>query len=268
MTRDERARLVECRVPELRAAVLGLAQGLERLAREAGPAFVVARNDEGELVLLRRGALVGTTRSADALLGALEVELDAEVPRLLAGRCVFHAAAAGAVLVVGESRAGKSTLVTALVARGLAYLTDDGAVVEEDGSVTPYPRRIGLRPGGLALLGPPGQRFVRLSYELDDRPRIEYLVPTAEATATAPARVQVLAFLEREGTTYGERPLSAAEATARLLVHARQTDDPGRDLRRALRLVASAPARRVVTGGSPSAIAEALLKLLGEPVVA
>lgn len=252
-------RLVDCRVPELRAAVRGLAQGLAALA-PAGPPPLVVERDGADLVLARRGVRVHADPRAGALLGALELALDAEAPRLLAGRCAFHAAAAagpeGAVLVAGASWAGKSTLATALVAQGLAYLTDDTALVDDEGRVLPFPRRIGLRPGTLALVEAPPDRFERVGYDLDDHAPIEYLVP--RATADAPTPVRVLAFLERAGAALACRDLSAAEATARLVAHALQRDDPARDLRRASRVVARAPARLLVTGGGPGELARAL----------
>ncbi|MCO5167151.1 MAG: hypothetical protein M9894_12435 [Planctomycetes bacterium] len=256
--------LVECRVPDLRAAVRGLALGLDRLAPPGAPPFVVERDAAGDLVLARGGARLHAGTDRGRLLAALELALDAEARRLLAGRCAFHAAAAagprGAVLAAGASWAGKSTLATALVARGLDYLTDDTALVDEEGRVLPFPRRIGLRPGTLALVEAPPDRFERVAYDLDDHAPIEYLVPLA--TAAAPAPVRVLALLERAGATFASRDLSAAEATARLVAHALQRDDPARDLRRASRVVAGAAARLLVAGGGPAEIADALLARL------
>ncbi|MBX3469395.1 MAG: hypothetical protein KF878_21180 [Planctomycetes bacterium] len=256
--------LVECRVPELRATVRGLALGFDHVMAPGAPPFVVDRDAAGDLVLTRGGARLHAGPDPGRLLANLEVALDAEAPRLLAGRCAFHAAAAagpeGAVLVAGASWAGKSTLATALVARGLAYLTDDTALVDDEGRVLPFPRRIGLRPGTLALVEAPPDRFERVGYDLDDHPPIEYLVPLA--TADAPTPVRVLAFLERAGAALACRDLSAAEATARLVAHALQRDDPARDLRRASRVVAGAPARLLVTGGGPGELARALLARL------
>jgi hypothetical protein len=47
---------------------------------------------------------------------------------------------ASAILVVGPSTAGKSTIVTRLIDKGLAFMTDELAGVYSDGTVTGYPR--------------------------------------------------------------------------------------------------------------------------------
>jgi len=51
-----------------------------------------------------------------------------------------------ALVLPGVSRAGKSTLVEALVRRGLAYYSDEYAVFLPDGTVSSYPRKLSLRP--------------------------------------------------------------------------------------------------------------------------
>jgi len=63
----------------------------------------------------------------------------------------------GAVIFPGRSRWGKSTLVASLVERGCGYLSDEYAVISEDGAVFPLSKSIRLRrEGGAAYLHPPG----------------------------------------------------------------------------------------------------------------
>ncbi|MBX3171036.1 MAG: hypothetical protein KF760_26750 [Candidatus Eremiobacteraeota bacterium] len=50
-----------------------------------------------------------------------------------------------ALVIPGVSRAGKSTLVEALVRRGTTYYSDEYAVFHPDGRVLPYPRKLSLR---------------------------------------------------------------------------------------------------------------------------
>jgi hypothetical protein len=69
------------------------------------------------------------------------------------GRLFVHAAAAEwqgrAIVVPGRSFSGKSTLAAALLRAGAAYLSDEWAVLDEDGLVHPYPRPMRRRhPGG------------------------------------------------------------------------------------------------------------------------
>jgi hypothetical protein len=72
------------------------------------------------------------------------------------GREVFHAGgfvtAAGAWAVVGESRAGKSTLLAALLQAGCGVLADDLLVVDDERAYA-GPRCVDLRAGAVDLLG-------------------------------------------------------------------------------------------------------------------
>ncbi len=60
-----------------------------------------------------------------------------------------------AIVAPGPSRAGKSTLVRALVARGAALLSDEYAVFDRTGLVEPYARTVHVRrPEGAARIDP------------------------------------------------------------------------------------------------------------------
>jgi hypothetical protein len=52
-----------------------------------------------------------------------------------------------AILLPGESHAGKSTLTAALVEAGATYFSDEYAVLDAHGRVWPFPRRLSLRQG-------------------------------------------------------------------------------------------------------------------------
>jgi hypothetical protein len=52
-----------------------------------------------------------------------------------------------AIMLPGTSFSGKSTLVTSLVKAGATYYSDEYAVLDHDGRVLPYPRRVSLRNG-------------------------------------------------------------------------------------------------------------------------
>ncbi len=51
------------------------------------------------------------------------------------------------VLVPGRSYTGKTTLVRALVAEGARYMSDEFAVIDEEGLVHPFPRPLSIRGG-------------------------------------------------------------------------------------------------------------------------
>jgi hypothetical protein len=50
-----------------------------------------------------------------------------------------------ALVIPGESFSGKTTLVRALVEMGATYYSDEYAVLDEEGMVHPYPRRLSIR---------------------------------------------------------------------------------------------------------------------------
>jgi hypothetical protein len=69
---------------------------------------------------------------------------------------VLHAACAArrgrAVALVGDSGAGKSSLVAALVRAGWTYLSDEAIGIDADANFHPYPRPITLRRGSWSAL--------------------------------------------------------------------------------------------------------------------
>src|SRR5262249_9794104 len=54
----------------------------------------------------------------------------------------------GAIVIPGRSFTGKTTLVAALVRAGAAYYSDEYAVLDAQGRVYPYPRRLSIREDG------------------------------------------------------------------------------------------------------------------------
>lgn len=80
---------------------------------------------------------------------------------------LFHAGAVAhngqGVILVADSMHGKTTLVLELVRRGFQFLSDEiAAISRTDGRVYPYPRRLSIRPGTLALMGlTPNEQAIR-----------------------------------------------------------------------------------------------------------
>ncbi|MEQ1858222.1 MAG: hypothetical protein ABL963_17350, partial [Longimicrobiales bacterium] len=62
------------------------------------------------------------------------------------------------LILPGRSHAGKTTLVSALIARGALYYSDDYAVLDHSGRVWPFPQSLAVRSGGDArVFTPPEQ---------------------------------------------------------------------------------------------------------------
>jgi HprK-related kinase A len=87
---------------------------------------------------------------------AMEATINGFLWKYLARVLLLHAAvierAGRAILLPGPSGVGKSTLCTALIARGWRLLTDEIAMVRpQDGQLTPHPRAISLKNEAIQL---------------------------------------------------------------------------------------------------------------------
>jgi hypothetical protein len=127
-----------------------------------------------------------------------------------------------AVILVGESGAGKTSTVAALVCRGGNYLSDEVAVLDPaSGLVIPFGLPMAVKPWTRKAAGvlPPG----RLAGRDGD---VDFWLP--DDVAAAPVAPQFVVWLTGRGTRPQLAPMSRSEM---LLVLARQTSSfhrPGR----------------------------------------
>jgi hypothetical protein len=90
--------------------------------------------------------------SSDAVaLGDLDARIRAHVAANAPDHVFVHAGVVlwrdRAIVMPGRSRAGKSTLVAAFLRAGAEYASDEFAVLDAEGLVWPYPRRLSIRDG-------------------------------------------------------------------------------------------------------------------------
>ena len=94
--------------------------------------------------LCRNGLAIGFHPTPAALAGAFEVDLVQQVVELAEPSFLLHSAAVvvgrGAMLLFGESGAGKTTMARALVARGAKYITDEFSAIDRALTVRGIPR--------------------------------------------------------------------------------------------------------------------------------
>jgi hypothetical protein len=126
----------------------------------------------------------------------------------------FHAVAlqhdGRTVLLAGPSRAGKSTLAAALLAKGWALLAEDICALADDGTIRPYPRPLGLSAESRDLLG------IRVPDD-DCRCGKKLMLATDVGTPTAaasPARPDAIVIVDR--TQDGLATLTPVAALGRL----------------------------------------------------
>jgi hypothetical protein len=171
---------------------------------------------------------------------------------------VFHAGAVTdgrhAALLPGESNAGKSTLVTGLVAGGLGYLSDEAVLLDADDRAWPYPKAVDLDPGSWPV-------FPELAPTEDeaDLHRIRWHVAPDRirpGAAGPPSTVRAILSPRYEaGATPRLEPFAPEEAFGLLLEQAFHVGDRAGAIEQVARLVESVPCHRVVSGQLDGAVA-------------
>jgi hypothetical protein len=184
-----------------------------------------------EMAVDRDGArLRGVDREID-LVPVMELDLYQQLIARATGWLVLHAAGivedGRAVVLAGESGAGKSTATLDAVADGAGYLSDEYVAIAPDGTV------VGVRRP-LAFDGPPARpvpaAFERVDYPIRgvDGDRVDRLYAPPEAARCISAPLARICLLRRApDEPSGERPLSAGAALPRLWGCA-MTRDPAR----------------------------------------
>jgi hypothetical protein len=102
-------------------------------------------------LLYANASRLGRSLHLDDVYEGFEHYLHLHVAELARRRLFVHAGVVGwkgrAIVLPGRSRAGKSSLVAALVRAGATYYSDEYAVFDAQGRVHPYPRPLSLRHG-------------------------------------------------------------------------------------------------------------------------
>jgi hypothetical protein len=110
----------------------------------------VFRNEEG--FQLECDGTAGSARDVRALVVETVRLLDEAVVKHLTNLTAVHAGVVElggrALLLPGETKAGKSALVAELLRRGAVYFSDEYALIDTHGQAHPYPRPLLLRNAG------------------------------------------------------------------------------------------------------------------------
>lgn len=160
---------------------------------------------------------------------------------------LFHAGAVAigqtGIILAGRSGSGKSTLTAALVAEGLAYFSDEVAVVGPDsGALLPFRKAIKLEPGSVPVLA---GRYAALTAArppaTSDDHEPTYLRPPDEAWPSTAATPKLVIFPRYEPHAQTRiTVLSRSTAFERLLAHSFSARHQGADgVRQVVRLLES-----------------------------
>jgi len=139
-------------------------------------------------------------------LGILDAELRQYIALHAPDHVFVHAGVVGAhgraIVLPGRSFAGKTTLVAALVKAGAEYWSDEYAVLDADGLVHPYPKRLSVRING--------------TRETDEQP-VESLGGRAGDRALPVAVIAFTSYHSEAAWALSAR--TAGEGTVKLLEH-------------------------------------------------
>lgn len=117
-------------------------------ARTAGHAFEIVEDKAG-FALYKNEQLVIKSDSCEKCLNALESNLRLTVAEFAPELVFLHAGVVGwngeAVIIPGKSFSGKTTLVAEFVRRGCDYLSDEYAIIDREGLIYPFPKKLSVR---------------------------------------------------------------------------------------------------------------------------
>jgi len=197
----------------------------------------------GEQYLFADRSLVWQSTAVDALCDRFQSDLQLFLAVRARTHAIVHAGVVGwqgrAIVIPGRSVSGKTTVVEALIREGAEYYSDEYAILDPDGFVSPFSR----------------PRFIR-------SPRLQQACPPEDVgtiTDRTPLPVRFIVVTEYQpGAAWQPRRLTPGEAVLALLSNAPAArHQPGYLLR-----TFKATARGAVTWSSPRGDAKDFAKQL------
>ncbi|RMH53062.1 MAG: hypothetical protein D6682_00290 [Zetaproteobacteria bacterium] len=190
--------------------------------------FRAGRDPDGDWRAERNGEELWRDHDPGNIVAAIELALYRHTVAAATDRlCSIHAAAiawqGGALLFAGCSGAGKSSLATAALLDGAAYMSDEFALLDAEGAIHPFPRPLqwdgGVHPAFAHEEMVDSGCFERASYHFTDpdggRRHSLLWLPRRVATEPAPARLLLFPRF-RPGAEATPRPLPRSIALTRL----------------------------------------------------
>jgi hypothetical protein len=120
------------------------------------PTYLLRQPEPGKAVAYLDGREFATTVTPAGVVDQVLYEVNQEAIRRTSEYLLVHAAAASwrgrGLVFPAPMDSGKTTLVAGLIRAGLRYLTDEAALIGQDGSLHPYPKTLGLRPPSMEAI--------------------------------------------------------------------------------------------------------------------
>jgi hypothetical protein len=140
-------------VAPLREVVMEALPGCVRFERSGGAEyhFRLNWNSNGNDSLYENGKMIARTVRRDRVLSMLIPRIRLTVAEFAKGFVFIHAGVVAvngkALIIPGHSMQGKTSLVVELLKKGAVYYSDEYAVIDESGSVLPFPKALSVRSG-------------------------------------------------------------------------------------------------------------------------
>ncbi|MEQ1764063.1 MAG: hypothetical protein ABL984_13080 [Pyrinomonadaceae bacterium] len=115
--------------------------------------YVFLTDDQGVVQFDIDGVTSGPVRPDSGFDRFLNSVIRAHVGSLAKSWVFIHAGVVEwkgrAIILPGQSRQGKTTLVSELISCGAGYMSDEYAILDADGKVHPFERDLGVRPSAV-----------------------------------------------------------------------------------------------------------------------
>lgn len=109
----------------------------------------VKQKKDGDFQLFKDKKNVANSSSINEFYNFVESEIRLTVAEFAVSRVFLHAGVVAwkgqAIVIPGSSFSGKTSLVAALIKKGALYYSDEYAVLDENGLVHPFPKKLSLR---------------------------------------------------------------------------------------------------------------------------
>lgn len=213
--------------------------------------FVLRPRSHSEYGVEDRQGSVSGSSDVQVALEVLDARIRAWIALTAPDHIFVHAGVVGhggrAIIIPGTSFSGKTTLVAELLRAGATYLSDEFAVLDDDGFVHPYPKPLSIRTSG---------------YGQTDHP-IDAFGATA-GNGPLPVGLVVISQYVPEGR-WDPRRLSGGEALLALLAHTVPARErPDQSLTVISRAISAATALEGARGEA-AAIVDELLAAVATP---
>lgn len=122
---------------------------IEETSVEHWVSIIKGEDKPKEITVYKDEEFAGRNFSADVIYDLIVSKIRATIAEFASEYVFLHAGVVSrdgkAIIIPGKSRAGKTTLVLELIKRNCDYFSDEFAVIDKNGLVYPFPKKVSVR---------------------------------------------------------------------------------------------------------------------------